>query len=67
MKCTCEHYYLGYKKCPLCEAAPELLNNLKDMIRRFEGCLITNGTDKEFERDATAHARAAIQKAGGRS
>lgn len=49
----------------LIEAAPELLENLKDMVRRFEGCLMTNGTDKEFARQATVHARAAITKAEG--
>ena len=49
----------------LIAAAPELLEHLKDMVRRFEGCLITHGTDKEFAQSATAHARAAIQKAIG--
>ena len=49
----------------LIAASPDLLENLKDMVRRFEGCLITNGTDREFARSATVHARAAIAKAEG--
>lgn len=54
-----------YRAAISASAHNELLENLKDMVRRFEGWSITNGTDKEFAREATAHARAAIAKATG--
>lgn len=40
-----------------------LLENLKDTVRRFEGCLINNGTSKEYAQGSTVHARAAIVRA----
>lgn len=40
-----------------------LFENLKDMVRRFEGCLINNGTSQEYARGSTVHAKAAIARA----
>ena len=58
--------HVEWNNVALLTAAPELLENLKDMVRIFEGFIITNGTDKEFAQSATAHARVAIAKAEGR-
>lgn len=40
----------------------ELVENLIDMTRRFEGCLMMNGADREFAKSSTVHAWAAIAK-----
>ena len=72
VKCECRISYGPGKnnplivKCKLCESAPELLEALKDLVRRFEASLMSSGTDKEFVHAPTMLARHAIAKAESR-
>ncbi len=50
----------------LIAAAPELLDALQEMTRRFEACLIRFGTEPEYAALAVASARSVIAKAEGR-
>lgn len=70
MNCTCEHYALGYEKCPLCEAAPELLEACKLVDGIVKTLLDEAGgkkaTDWGIVNDGLVTIAKAIKKAEGR-